>query len=81
MRQFVEMMCNGEFLNKDPNEAWEYFDHLAENAQSWTPLPLKVLVRPSLLPLHLVGVCITLGKGMTYMLKFQVWPKKLKPWN
>jgi hypothetical protein len=35
MRQFVEMMCNGEFLNKDPNEAWKYFDHLAENAQSW----------------------------------------------
>jgi len=34
MRQFVEMMCNDEFLNKDPNEAWKYFDHLAENAQS-----------------------------------------------
>ena len=33
MRQFVEMMCNGEFLNKDPNE--DYFDLLAENAQSW----------------------------------------------
>jgi hypothetical protein len=29
------MMCNGEFLNKEPNEAKEYFDHLAENAQSW----------------------------------------------
>ena len=32
MRQFVEMMCNGEFLNKDPNEAFNYFDLLAENA-------------------------------------------------
>jgi hypothetical protein len=32
MRQFVEMMCNGEFLNKNPNEAWQYFDQLAENA-------------------------------------------------
>jgi hypothetical protein len=37
MRQFVEMMCNGAFLNKDPNEAWQYFDQLAENAQSWDP--------------------------------------------
>ena len=32
--QFVEMMCNGEFLNKDPNEAFDCFDLLAENAQS-----------------------------------------------
>ena len=31
MLQFVEMMCNGEFLNKDPDEAFNYFDLLAEN--------------------------------------------------
>ena len=35
MRQFVEMMCNGELLNKDSNEAFDYFDLLTENAQSW----------------------------------------------
>jgi len=35
MRQFVEMMCNGEFMNKAPDEAWDYFDLLAENAQVW----------------------------------------------
>ena len=35
MCQFVEMMCNGEFLNKDPDEAFDYFDLLVENAQSW----------------------------------------------
>ncbi|XP_038978855.1 uncharacterized protein LOC120109176, partial [Phoenix dactylifera] len=35
MRQFVEMMCNGEFMNKEPEEAWDYFDLLAENAQAW----------------------------------------------
>ena len=29
-----EMMCNGEFMNKDPDEAFDYFDLLAENAQS-----------------------------------------------
>ncbi|XP_038989072.1 uncharacterized protein LOC120112931 [Phoenix dactylifera] len=33
--QFVEMMCNGEFMSKEPNEAWDYFDLLAENAQAW----------------------------------------------
>ena len=35
MRQFVEMMYNGEFLNKDPDETFDYFDLLAENTQSW----------------------------------------------
>ncbi|XP_042964676.1 uncharacterized protein LOC122298901 [Carya illinoinensis] len=34
MRQFVETMCNGEFFNKEPEEAFEYFDYLSENAQS-----------------------------------------------
>jgi len=32
MRQFVKMMCNGEFMSKASNEAWDYFDLLAENA-------------------------------------------------
>ena len=34
-KQFVETMCNGEFLDKEPDEALEYLDHLAENSQSW----------------------------------------------
>jgi hypothetical protein len=29
------MMCSGEFLNKDPNEALEYLEKVAEIAQSW----------------------------------------------
>jgi len=30
----VELMCNGAFEDKDPNEAMEYLDLLAENAQN-----------------------------------------------
>ncbi|XP_024024257.1 uncharacterized protein LOC112092396 [Morus notabilis] len=37
-RQFVEMMCNGDFLQKDPNEAIEYLNELAEKAHTWTGL-------------------------------------------
>ena len=33
-RQIVELMCNGTFEDKDPNEAMEYLDLLAENAQN-----------------------------------------------
>jgi hypothetical protein len=28
----VELMCNGTFKDKDPDEAMEYLDLLAENA-------------------------------------------------
>ncbi|KAL9363796.1 hypothetical protein Peur_041669 [Populus x canadensis] len=34
-RQMVKLMCNGTFENKDPDEAMEYLDLLAENAQNW----------------------------------------------
>ena len=35
-RQFVEMMCNREFLQKDPNEAIEYLNDLVEKAHTLT---------------------------------------------
>jgi len=34
-RQMVKFICNGTFEDKDPNEAIEYIDLLAENAQNW----------------------------------------------
>ena len=37
-RQFIEMMCNGEFLQKDPDEAIDYLNELAEKAHTWTGL-------------------------------------------
>jgi hypothetical protein len=33
-RQMVELMCNGTFENKDPDEAMEYLKLLAKNAQN-----------------------------------------------
>ena len=34
-RQVVEMMCNGEFKDKSPEDALDYLDHIADNAQHW----------------------------------------------
>ncbi|XP_057483886.1 uncharacterized protein LOC130770422 [Actinidia eriantha] len=34
-RQFIDMMCNGDFLNKDPDEALDCFEQLADRYQSW----------------------------------------------
>jgi len=33
-RQMMKLMCNGTFKDKDPDEAMEYLDSLAENAQN-----------------------------------------------
>ena len=35
-RRLVEMLCNGEFLQKDPEEAFEYLNELAEKSHTWT---------------------------------------------
>ncbi|KAL5578110.1 hypothetical protein UlMin_019809 [Ulmus minor] len=34
-RQFVETMCNGEFLYKDPDEAIDFLDDLSKKAHTW----------------------------------------------
>jgi hypothetical protein len=33
-RPMVELICNGTFKDKDPDEEMEYLDLLAENAQN-----------------------------------------------
>ncbi|KAF5465392.1 hypothetical protein F2P56_015405 [Juglans regia] len=35
-RQFIEMMCNGEFLQKNLDEAIEYLNEFARKAHTWT---------------------------------------------
>ncbi|KAJ0078374.1 hypothetical protein Patl1_36933 [Pistacia atlantica] len=35
-RQFVETMCNGDFLHKDPDEAIDFLDDLSKKACTWT---------------------------------------------
>ena len=35
MHQFTKMMCNGEFMAQELDEAFDFFDHLAESPYSW----------------------------------------------
>ncbi|KAL5819379.1 hypothetical protein ACOSQ4_023221 [Xanthoceras sorbifolium] len=40
-RQFIESMCNGNFMKKDPDDAIEFLNEIAEKAHQWsTPSPL-----------------------------------------
>ena len=34
-RQFINMMCNGQFMRKSPKKALDFFNKLEENKQSW----------------------------------------------
>ena len=34
--EFIEKMCNREFLKKDPDEAIDYLNELAKKAYTWT---------------------------------------------
>ena len=73
MRQFVEMMCNGEFLNKDLDETFDYFDLLAENTQSWDTTYASDRSRASTNLSWGGGVVRTnLGKMMTLVLEWLV---------
>jgi hypothetical protein len=63
-KQMMELMCNGTFKDKDPDEAMEYLDLLAEMLKIRT---LQALMRHQvkLNLIHLVETCTTLGKIMT----------------
>ncbi|XP_065624222.1 LOW QUALITY PROTEIN: probable LRR receptor-like serine/threonine-protein kinase At3g47570 [Quercus suber] len=40
-RQFVQLSCGGDFLQKEPEDAMDYLDEIAENFNTWTgPSPM-----------------------------------------
>jgi polyhydroxyalkanoate synthesis regulator phasin len=78
---FIEMMCNDEFLNKDPNEAWEYVDHLAENAQSWDTTAPKSSSETKLSTITSSGGLYHLREGDDLYARISSLARKVEPWN
>ena len=35
MKQLLETMCEGDFMNKNPDEAFQFLDYVAEVSRSW----------------------------------------------
>ncbi|RVW83745.1 hypothetical protein CK203_045982 [Vitis vinifera] len=35
MKQLLETMCGGDFMNKNPDEAFQFLDYVAEVSRSW----------------------------------------------
>ncbi|XP_052177519.1 uncharacterized protein LOC127791578 [Diospyros lotus] len=42
LKMLVSTMCNGEFYEKTPEEAFHFFDTLAENTRNWEVSPLSL---------------------------------------
>ena len=40
LKMIVLTMCNGEFFDKSPDEAFQFFDTLVENTRNWEVQPL-----------------------------------------
>ncbi|RVW68387.1 hypothetical protein CK203_061685 [Vitis vinifera] len=35
MKQLLKTMCGGDFMNKNPNEVFQFLDYVAEVSRSW----------------------------------------------
>ena len=35
IKQLIETMCGGDFINKNPNEAFQFLDYVAKVSRSW----------------------------------------------
>ena len=43
MKQLLETMCGGDFLSKNPDEAMEFLNYVAETSKGWDePNPKEV---------------------------------------
>ena len=48
LKQFVETMCAGTFMDKQPHEAYSYFDYLANLTRDWTTIGIQnSVIKPS----------------------------------
>ena len=43
MKQLIETMCGGDFLSKNPDEAMDFLNYVAETSKAWDePNPMEV---------------------------------------
>ena len=45
MKQFLETMCGGDFLSKNPDEALDFLGYLAEGSKGWVKLNPREMER------------------------------------
>ena len=77
MKQLLETMCGGDFLNKNPNEALDFLNHVAETSKAWDePNPKEIdRHRP---PVNQKGGIFSLPEEMEMKAKLSSLTKRLE---
>ncbi|CAL9003106.1 unnamed protein product [Prunus brigantina] len=71
-------MCNGKFMQKDPDDALEFLDEIAENAHQWTALNLVETTNRSRIATSSTNKGIyKLKEEDDWKLKFEVLTKEI----
>ena len=76
MKQLLETMCGGDFLNKHPDEALDFLNYVAETSKAWDePSPREVeRLRPSS---HQKGVMYALPEDTEMKTKLSILTQRL----
>ena len=76
MKQLLETMCGGDFLNKHPDEAMDFLNYVAETSKAWDePSPRETeRLRPSS---HQKGVMYALPEDTEMKAKLTILTRRL----
>ena len=77
MKQLLETMCGGDFLSKDPDEAMDFLNYVAETSKGWDePNPREMeKKRPSA---HQRGGIFALSEDMEMKAKISTLTRKVE---
>ena len=77
MKQLLETMCGGDFLSKNPNEAMDFLNYVAETSKAWDePNPREAdRMRP---PANQRGGVYLLSKDMEMKAKLSTLARRLE---
>ena len=80
MKQLLETMCGGDFLSKNPDEAMDFFNYVAETSKGWDePNPREVeMMKPTA---NSRGGIYALTEEVELKAKLSTLNRRWKNWN
>ena len=77
MKQLLETMCRGDFMNKNPDEAFQFLDYVVEVSRSWEEPIVKEPPRDRTMNRARASGVYTLPEGLDIQAKFATVMRRL----
>ena len=77
MKQLLETMCGGDFMSKNPEEAMDFLNYVAETSKAWDE-PNRREVERVRLTTSSKGGMYSLTEDMEMMAKLSTLPRRLE---